>query len=118
MDKLARLTGGGDEVIPAAGDVGLLVEAEDVGGYGVAVMMVVKEPAVVAGLAEGGLNRFEVHGGILRGSGGLYRSGGSVCRGCGRAVLFTLQLPKPYPSPLVGLGQIVCFQCVVGWALP
>jgi hypothetical protein len=38
--------------------VGLLVEAEDVRGDGVAVMMVVKEPAVMAGLAESGLNGF------------------------------------------------------------
>src|ERR1019366_4928185 len=42
VHQLARVARGGDEVIPAARDVRLLVEAEDTGGYGVSVMMVVK----------------------------------------------------------------------------
>jgi hypothetical protein len=61
VDELARLALGGDEVVPAAGDVGLLVEAEDVRGDGVAVVVVVEEPAVEAGVAECGLNCVEVH---------------------------------------------------------
>src|ERR1019366_4237293 len=65
MDELARLTGGGHKVVPAAGDVGFFIEAEDAAGDGIAVVMVVKEPAVVAGLAQCGLNGFEVHGGMI-----------------------------------------------------
>jgi hypothetical protein len=38
--------------------VGLGIETEDVGGDGVAVMMIVKQPAVYGGLAESGLDRF------------------------------------------------------------
>ena len=64
MDELARLALGGNEVVPAAGDVGLCVEAEDVRGDGVAVVMVVKEPAVEAGVAESRLDRVEIHTGI------------------------------------------------------
>jgi hypothetical protein len=52
MDELARLACGGDEVVPAAGDVRLGIEAQDASGDGVAVMVVVKEPAVEAGFAQ------------------------------------------------------------------
>jgi hypothetical protein len=53
MDQLAGFAVGGDEVVPAAGDVGVGVEAEDASGDGVAVVVVVKEPAVEGGGAEG-----------------------------------------------------------------
>ena len=58
MHQLARLARGGHKVVPAPRDVGLLVQAEDAPGDGVAVMMVVEEPAVEAGLADCRLNRF------------------------------------------------------------
>ena len=58
MDEFARLACGGDEVVPAARDVRFGVQAQDVGGDGVAVMMIVKQPAVYGGLAESGLDRF------------------------------------------------------------
>ena len=61
MHQLARLAHYRHKVIPAARDVRLLVEAEDARGDGIAVMMVVKEPAVNAGLANGRLYCFEVH---------------------------------------------------------
>ena len=63
VDELARFARGGDEVVPAARDVGLWVEAEDVSGDGVAMVVIVKQPAVEVGFAEGGLDGFEVHGG-------------------------------------------------------
>src|ERR1017187_4596325 len=109
MNQLARLAGSGDEVIPAARDVRLLVEAEDMGGYGVAVMMVVEEPAVVAGLAEGGLNRFEVHSGILRGNGGGFPD--QLQGSC------PVYAPWGISPPWGGLGQIVRFQCAGGKVL-
>ena len=56
---------GGKEVVPAARDVRLLVEAQNALADRVAMMMVVKKPAVVAGLAQSCLNRFQVHSGIL-----------------------------------------------------
>jgi hypothetical protein len=56
MHQFARLACGRDVVVPAACDVGLGVEPEDAGGDGVAVMVVVKQPAVKAGLADCGLD--------------------------------------------------------------
>src|ERR1035437_7459647 len=66
MDEFARLACGGDEVVPAARDVRFGVQAQDVGGDGVAVMMIVKQPAVYGGLAESGLDRFSIHGRMIR----------------------------------------------------
>ena len=63
MHQLARLAGGGDVVVPAAGDVGFGVEAEDALADGVAMVVIVEEPAVVAGVTEGRLNRVQVHRG-------------------------------------------------------
>src|ERR1017187_10396072 len=63
MHQLARLARGGHKVVPAGRDVRLLVQAQNVRGDGVAVMMVVKEPAVKVGFADGGLNRLKVHTG-------------------------------------------------------
>ncbi len=62
VDEFFGLAGGGDEVVPAAGDVGVRVEAEDAVGEGVAVVVVVEEPAVEFIFAEGGLDGGEVHG--------------------------------------------------------
>ena len=53
VHQLARLARGGNEVVPAARDVGLGVEAEDALGDGIAVVVVVKEPAVERGVAKG-----------------------------------------------------------------
>ena len=39
----------------------LLVEAQDALGDGIAVVVVVKEPAVKPGVAESRLDRFEIH---------------------------------------------------------
>ena len=60
MDEFARLAGGGNEVVPAAGDVGFGIEAEDLGGNGVAMVVIVKEPAVERGVSgeRPGLRRY------------------------------------------------------------
>src|ERR1700721_4727969 len=83
MDELARIALGGDVVVPAARDVCLEVEAEDGCGDGVAVVVVVEEPAVEAGVAKGGLDRFKVHRGndIARRGGGRERTGREAGRG-------------------------------------
>jgi hypothetical protein len=52
MHQLARLALGGHKVVPAPRDVRLFVQAQNAPGDGVAVMMVVKQPAVKAGLAD------------------------------------------------------------------
>ena len=65
MHQLARLARRGNEVVPAARDVRLLVEAKDASADRIAMMMVVEEPAVVTGVAQSCLNRFQVHSGIL-----------------------------------------------------
>ena len=57
MHQLARLALGGHKVVPAPRDVRLLVEAQNVLGDRIAVMMIVKQPAIEAGLAQRGLNR-------------------------------------------------------------
>jgi hypothetical protein len=62
VDELAGFADGGDEVEPAAGDEGIFVEAEDAVGDGVAVVVVVEEPAVEVVVAQGGLDVVEVHG--------------------------------------------------------
>ena len=66
MDELARIAAGGDEVIPAAGDVGVRIEAEDASGDRIAVVMIVEEPAVELRGAKGGLNGFQLHGESIR----------------------------------------------------
>ena len=68
VHKLARLAGGGNEVVPAARDVGFGVEAKNAFRDGIAVMVVLKEPAVEAGVAEGCLDLVEIHTGIGYGS--------------------------------------------------
>ena len=61
MHQLARLACGGNEVVPAACDVQLSAQPEDAVGDGVAVVVIVEEPAVELGVAQSGLNGFEVH---------------------------------------------------------
>ncbi len=58
-----------DEVVPAAGDEGVWVEAEDAVGERVAVVMVVEEPAVEFIFAEGLLDGGEIEFGFGRGLG-------------------------------------------------
>ena len=60
MHKLARLASGGNEVVPAAGDVGLGIEAEDMRRDGIAVMVIVEEPAVERGFAQSSLDGVEI----------------------------------------------------------
>ena len=60
VDELSGIALRGDEVEPAAGDEGVFVEAEDAVGDGVAVVMVVEEPAVKVGVAQRGLDRKSV----------------------------------------------------------
>ena len=63
--ELARLAIAGDEVVPAARNVRLFVQPQDPGRNGIAVMVIVEEPAVVAGIAQRRLDRFQVHRRIL-----------------------------------------------------
>jgi hypothetical protein len=64
VHQLARLARGGNEVVPAARDVGLRVEAKNARGDGIAMVVVVEEPAVEGGVAESGLDCVEIHTGI------------------------------------------------------
>ncbi|WP_433983681.1 hypothetical protein [Tunturiibacter empetritectus] len=77
MDQLLRLAVRGDEVEPAAGDVGVGVEAEDRVGEGVAVVVVVEEPAVDFIFSEGLLDGGEVESGLALGVGDDVRHGTS-----------------------------------------
>jgi hypothetical protein len=61
VGEFLRGSGRGDEVKPAAGDVAVGREAEDAEAEWVAIVMVVEEPAVEVGVAQGGLDGFEVH---------------------------------------------------------
>jgi len=79
MHQLARLARGGHKVVPAARDVRLFVQAQNALGDGVAVMMVVEEPAVKAGLAECGLNRVKVHTGDDTRAGADQNHGSNNC---------------------------------------
>ena len=53
MDELLRRSPcGGDEVVPAAGDKAFRVKTEDAVGEGIAVVVVVEEPAIKVGIAQ------------------------------------------------------------------
>ena len=67
VHELARLAGGGNEVVPAARDVRFWVEREDLRGDGIAMMVIVEEPAVERGFAQSGLDGVEIHTGMIRG---------------------------------------------------
>ena len=97
VHQLARLARGGNEVVPAARDEGFRVEREDVRGDGIAVMVVVEEPAVERGVAEGGLDWVEIHTGI-----GYARLRSNTSPGITQIVLRDL-----YPSMFV-LDSLFC----------
>jgi hypothetical protein len=63
MDEFFWLAGRRDEVVPAASDVGVFVEAEDAVGERVAMVVIVKQPAVEMLVAQRGLDGGEIHGG-------------------------------------------------------
>ena len=56
MHQLHRLAVGGDQVKPAAGGEAVGRQSQHAVGDGVAMMMVVKEPALVMAVAQGSLN--------------------------------------------------------------
>ena len=56
-----RLTRGGHEAILAPRDVRLLIQAQNAGRDGVAMMVIAEEPVVQACLAEGRLDRVKIH---------------------------------------------------------
>ena len=59
--QLARFADCGHEVIPAARDMRFGIESKNVLADGIAVVMVVEEPAIEAGIAQGRLNCVQVH---------------------------------------------------------
>ena len=61
VNEFLGLAVGGDEVIPAAGDEALGVETEDAAGDGVAVVMVIEEPAIKSSGGDGVLQGVEIH---------------------------------------------------------
>ena len=61
VDQLARLAGRGHEVVPAARDVQALAQSEDAVCDGVAMVMIVEEPAIELGLSQRFLDRIELH---------------------------------------------------------
>ena len=62
VHKFTRLALGRNEVVPAARDVRVGIEAKNVRGDGITMMMIVKKPAVDVGLAKSGLDGVEIHG--------------------------------------------------------
>lgn len=79
VHKTPRLAARGNEVIPAARDVGLGVEAQYALPHWIAVVVIVEEPAIETGFAESGLHFIELHAGNHKGSGGS-QDQGSACR--------------------------------------
>ena len=73
VNNFGRRAGGGDEIVPAARNVSLGVEAENAVGDGIAVVVVVKKPAVELLFAEGCLNSIEIHRGMIAEAAGLGR---------------------------------------------
>ena len=71
MHQLARLARGRHKVVPAPRDHGVFVQTQNAPADGVAVMMIVKQPAVEAGLADCLLNRIKVHTGHFTRAGSL-----------------------------------------------
>src|SRR5437016_13998560 len=62
MHQLERVTGFGDEVEPAPGHHQVLRHTQHLVGYRVAMMMVIKQPAVKIPLPQGRLDGSKVHG--------------------------------------------------------
>ena len=61
VHQLHRFALGRDDVEPAAGDHHLLRQAEHVIGDGIAVMVIVEEPAIVVAVAQRSLNFGKIH---------------------------------------------------------
>src|SRR5947209_4443734 len=89
MNQLARIALGGHVVVPAAGDVGLGVEAKNALADGIAMMMVVEQPAVMAGFAQRSLDCLQIHRCILSCSVGVARRICSECRMASRRFHFS-----------------------------
>src|SRR5438046_4861038 len=64
VDQLDRLSACGDQVEPSPRNHQAIRQSKDAIGDGIAVMMIVKQPAVDIELAKGGLNGGKVHGQI------------------------------------------------------
>src|SRR5438874_12997253 len=64
VDQLDRLSACGDQVEPSPRNHQAIRQSKDAIGDGIAVMMIVKQPAVDIALAQGGLNGGKVHGQI------------------------------------------------------
>src|SRR5438034_7092451 len=61
VDQLDRLSACGDQVEPSPRNHQAIRQSKDAIGDGIAVMMIVKQPAVDIALAQGGLNSGKVH---------------------------------------------------------
>ena len=61
VHQLYRFAVGGNDVKPAARDHHFLGQTEYVIGNGIAVMMIVEEPAIVVAVAQRSLNFGEIH---------------------------------------------------------
>src|SRR5438128_11354359 len=61
VDQLDRLSACGDQVEPSPRNHQASRQSKDAIGDGIAVMMIVKQPAVDIALAQGGLNSGKVH---------------------------------------------------------
>ena len=87
----------GNEVVPAARDVGFWVEREDARGNGIAMVMVVEKPAVKGCVAESGLDLVEVgHSGSII----IARAGwpvlGTVCNFWSLYLIKTVEAFEPF----------------------
>src|SRR5437867_9277658 len=82
VDQLDRLSACGDQVEPSPRNHQAIRQSKDAIGDGIAVMMIVKQPAVDIALAQGGLNGGKVHGqiSILTTGAGLSEFGSRVYR--------------------------------------
>ncbi len=61
MHQLHRLAVGGNQIEPATGGETVGRQSQNAVGDGIAMMMVVKEPAFVVAVAQGSLNFGEIH---------------------------------------------------------
>ena len=65
MDQLAGLTIGRHEVVPAPRDEHVRVQTEDAVGDRIAMVVVIEQPDVELGFAQGGLEAVELHAPML-----------------------------------------------------
>src|ERR1022692_3836435 len=73
MHQLDRLAFGGDQIKPATAGEAVGGQSQDAVGDGIAMMMVVKEPALVVAVAQGSLDVGEVHAGSIVNQRGMLR---------------------------------------------